>query len=537
MPDHLCITIRFLDGAFHGRADHGEPEWPPSPLRLYQAIVAAAAALWRNHQGISHAEPALRWFETLSPPVIVAPQAREAQGFRLYVPDNAGDLVGKSWSRGNDNSMASYRTEKSIRPMVFPQEAAVHYLWNCEQMPEGFETHRKILSEAIHAITHLGWGVDLVVAAAALIDHDALKKLPGECWRPVADGGQQDLRTPKAGTFDDLAHRHEAFLNRVINSGSFSPVPPLSDYLTLSYSPDTAPATLPYAIYALRDPLDGGRYKAFDPVRRSLHIAGMMRHTASQPGFLRSAGISLEEARSLMLGHGEDPGDKHRAVSGPRLAFIPLPSIESRSNGARVVASARRVLVALRGEGDPSVFRRITQRLEGQELIDEEHKQPAAILQRCRGPLEGAVRSYLPEEGTATWATVTPVILPGYDDPGKHRQRLAPGNQLTAEEKAAVLARLDDRIDSLLRKAIRQVGYSEALATHAELDWRSSGFWPGTALSSHYAVGDQHRRYRRLHVQITWRKPDGSPLSLPGPICIGGGKHTGMGLFAALPVK
>ena len=44
MPDYLCISIRFLGGAFHGRADHGEPEWPPSPLRLYQAIVAASAA-------------------------------------------------------------------------------------------------------------------------------------------------------------------------------------------------------------------------------------------------------------------------------------------------------------------------------------------------------------------------------------------------------------------------------------------------------------------------------------------------------------
>ena len=72
---------------------------------------------------------------------------------------------------------------------------------------------------------------------------------------------------------------------------------------------------------------------------------------------------------------------------------------------------------------------------------------------------------------------------------------------------------------------------------HAELDWRNSGFWPGTALATGYAAGDQHRRFRRLHVKITWLDVDGQAIEVPGPICIGGGKFTGMGLFAALPDK
>ena len=67
----------------------------------------------------------------------------------------------------------------------------------------------------------------------------------------------------------------------------------------------------------------------------------------------------------------------------------------------------------------------------------------------------------------------------------------------------------------------------------AELDWRSTGFWPGTAHAAKYAVPEQHRRYRRLHVGITWRSSDGQIVKVPGPICIGGGKHSGLGLFAA----
>src|SRR5262245_21361941 len=102
MSDYLCISIRVLDGAFHGRADHGEPEWPPSPLRVYQAIVAAAAARWNERCGGRHAAAALRWFEQLHSPTIVAPPPSPvvAKGYRLYVPDNVGDLVAKSWSRG-----------------------------------------------------------------------------------------------------------------------------------------------------------------------------------------------------------------------------------------------------------------------------------------------------------------------------------------------------------------------------------------------------------------------------------------------------
>lgn len=528
MSDHLCITIRFLDGAFHGRADHGEPEWPPSPLRLYQAIVAAAAARWNERRGLRHAESALKWLEQLTPPAIIAPEARESQGYRLYVPNNVGDLVGQSWSRGGDETLAKYRTDKSIRPMVFPSESAVHYLWPASELPSGFDDHRSVLFQAVESITHIGWGVDLVVAAASIVTDEAIAALSGETWQPGSDTPKAELRAPKPGTFDDLARRYEAFLNRVTTSG-FAPVPPLSDYQVVGYRRDSDPASVPHAIFALRS-LDGASYKAFDPARRSLHIAGMLRHAASQPDFLRSAGISPEEGRSLVLGHGEAQGESHQAVAGPRLAFIPLPSIEPREKSL-TISSVRRVLITLRG-GDATLFKRLVQRLEARELHDESKGEPVAILQRQSAGSDGATDRYL--RSASTWATVTPVILPGYDDPRKLRQRLKPGNTLTAEEKAEVLSKLDQRIDLLIRKAIRQAGFSEVLSTHAELDWRSSGFWPGTALATQYAAGDQHRRYRRLHVRITWRDTTGSAIEAPGPICIGSGKFTGMGLFAAL---
>ena len=72
MPSSFCISIRFLQAMCHGRGDLEEPEWPPSPLRVFQSLVAAAAARWNEREHIGHAEASLRWLERQSPPLIVA---------------------------------------------------------------------------------------------------------------------------------------------------------------------------------------------------------------------------------------------------------------------------------------------------------------------------------------------------------------------------------------------------------------------------------------------------------------------------------
>ncbi len=537
MPDYLCISIRFLGGAFHGRADHGEPEWPPSPLRLYQSVVAASAAHWNERGRLQHADAALRWLEQLPPPVIAAPPKRETQGYRLYVPDNVGDLVAKQWSAGkyfdsknHPIDISGYRTEKSVRPLAVPDETAVHYVWPLADAPAGFSEHRETLTAAVRSITHVGWGVDLVVADVSILDESAVRSLKGERWQRSANGEGTPLRTAVTGTLDDLNLRHHAFLNRVTANGGLVPVPPLTVFGITGYSSASQAPQSPRAVFVLRKPDDSG-FRAYDPARRGLHVAGMFRHTASRPEVVRSVGWSNDDARRIILGHGETSGDEHKPVEGGRVAFLPLPSIEMREGGERVVGSIRRVLVTARGAIAPHEFRRFTQRLDGQELTDEKSQEAAALIFR-HGDNYGAIRPYF--EQSATWATVTPVILPGYDDPRKLRRRLDnPDEPLSADEKSDILRKLDARIEHLLRKAIVQSGFSETMARDAELDWSSTGYWPGTAHASQYAVPEQHRRFRRLHVRINWRSPEGRAIKIPGPVCIGGGKHSGLGLFAA----
>src|SRR5438128_1711822 len=163
MSSVFCLTVRFLDPvpSFHGRGDGDEPEWPPSPLRLFQALVAAAAARWREGQFLTYVKPALKWLE-LRTPILVAPSIQaERNGYRMYVPNNAGDLVTSAWARGNeDTKFSSLNVEKDVRPTRLVGGDCVHYHWDIpETMPPEVTEFLETLTTAARSITHLGWGV------------------------------------------------------------------------------------------------------------------------------------------------------------------------------------------------------------------------------------------------------------------------------------------------------------------------------------------------------------------------------------------
>src|ERR1700752_1432178 len=102
MPTHFCLTVRFLQPYSHGRGDGGEPEWPPSPLRVYQALVAAAAARWNQRTKLEYAVPALEWLlHQPAPDVVAAVGIPSDVKYRTFVPDNTGDLAAGTWSRGD----------------------------------------------------------------------------------------------------------------------------------------------------------------------------------------------------------------------------------------------------------------------------------------------------------------------------------------------------------------------------------------------------------------------------------------------------
>ncbi len=531
---HFCLSVRLLDSMYyHGQGDGGSPEWPPSPLRVFQALAAAAAR--RNGGAISDADrSALTWLEgQREAPVVIAPRGAEGAGYRLSVPNNAMDIVARAWAKGiysgtGDANPGTHRTMKAVRPVLLREESALHYIWRLPE-PVGEETRRSVaaLSEMAEGMAALGWGLDLAIGHAEVLDSKQVEELPGERWLPTEGAGKNSLRIPAQGTLEDLVYRHERFLERIGEHG-FVPPPPLSAYRKTEYRRATEPAGREFAAFALLQP-DAGNFRPFDSARRGLTVAGMVR------GVVRAAaersGWSESKIASFVLGHGEARTDREHVAVGPRrFAYVPLPSMEARGGGHALTAgSVRRVMLTTFESGCTEEIRWAARMISGQELTWEHTKEPAALLSLIPASDRGLQRY---TKAAAEWATVTPVILPGYDDPKHYRRRMEAG--VESEEQRDLLARLDARIDGLIRKAIVQAGFAKPLADSAEIEWRQTGFWPGTDLAGRYGAPDHLKRFARYHVKIRWRDARGEPAPVRGPVCIGGGRFCGLGLFAAV---
>ena len=156
MPQSLLIVVRFSEGRYHGQDDgfNGADGWPPSPGRLFQALVAAAA---RGANLLPEDVRALEWMEGLKPPRIAAPAARRGRPVKLFVPNNDLDSVG-----GDPARVSEIRVGKQWRPCFFDSDEPVLYLWDFEP--------RLARAERICAIAErmyqLGRGIDMRGPAA-----------------------------------------------------------------------------------------------------------------------------------------------------------------------------------------------------------------------------------------------------------------------------------------------------------------------------------------------------------------------------------
>jgi CRISPR-associated protein Csb2 len=476
---------------------------------------------------------ALKWLEQQPAPKLIAPAAVTASGYCLSVPNNSLDIVAKAWCRGNDSNTgdanpATHRTMKKVRPTLMIDCDAVHYLWPLvDPLSDQIRVQVEILCDVARSVVALGWGIDMVVGHGAILSDVQADALPGERWSPSASATGDGLRIPKQGTLNALVHRHECFLSRIGPDGFAAP-PTLTDYQTVVYRRAFDPQVRPVAAFSLLK-LDASGFRAFDTPRRSLTVAGMMRYITKLAA--SKSGWPEPKINAFILGHGGSNHAGEEVTVGPeRFGYLPLPSIEGRGEGkARVVGSIRRAMISCFADNCEDEIAWARRALSAQELIDEDQKQAVALLSLVPST-DNVVRYYT--QPAAQWATVTPVVLPGYDDPAHYRRRLKQG--VDAEEQKKLLVHLDERIEGLLRKAIVQAGFSETLAEHAQLEWRKAGFWPGTNMSEQYGAPDHLKRFPRFHVKIQWRDAQNRPMEVPGPICIGGGRFYGLGLFAAL---
>jgi CRISPR-associated protein Csb2 len=492
---YAVISVTFLDPIFHGRADADEPEWPPSPLRLFQALLAGAAAAARPTGGLSDADlAAFHWIEQQPPPLVIAPEARRGQAYRLSVPNNAMDVVAAAWARGNesgrgDASPATHRSMKMVTPVHLESSDTVHYVWGLAEKDSGVVASLQRIAVNLVA---LGWGIDLAFGAARSATEDDLKTLVGERWETGSRDAGVALRIPIAGTLDALNERHRLFLERLAVAGRFTPTPSLSRFGRCHYARPVDRPPRPFAAYQFLSTSESG-FRSFRSTQTA-KVAGMVRHCAGVAAMAAGrcdAGLTPERwAEQYVHGHRQE-GEP----SVGRFSYLPLPTIDPRG----VVDRIRRVAIAdpLGSPGDHA--RWVSQALIGDELINEHTHEAEAALAMCPAT-DYVLKRYA--ASSKRWATVTPVILP-WGDSGKPQ-----------------------RAEKQFLKAVRHAGYNAA--DIADLQLRREPFWRGCDLAGRYFVPQHLRGTASWHVQLEWTH------AVAGPLAIGSGRHCGLGLFASV---
>lgn len=488
MARWLTIEAMFLSGRYHGRRrDGAEAEWPPAPHRLFQALVAAAHLGTRAQEWSDAKADAFRWLERRDPPEIAAAEGQKGSAFTLSVPNNDMDV--SDWVKAGGKAPSALRTMKPFRPMLLNGDSTVRFLWpiSDEEWPQA-RAHAELLAGEARYLHSLGLGLDLVAGNGLILDDKGKSALPGDVW--LADPNGKSARVQREGSFDELIRRHAAFLNRVASGRGADrfidpPAPPLH-VQWVSYRRRTDARIRMVHAFDLVKP--NGAVASFDP-QRAIHVAAWLRHAAHQA----AKKLKLESAfvDRFVCGHGENEADKN-----DRFSYLPLPTLPAKGQDGRI----RRVLLAEPFGASDSRASAIAYSLANGALIDEAGEIKAdlrAIDDRREGDF--VFSRYLKK--SRKWGSVTPLVIPGRDD---YRTRKA---------------------HALVLKALGQAGFTTPVT---EIHLQREPVFPGARLAAAYRVPTYLKEFPRSHAVINFAE------EVYGPVALGAGRHSGIGIFAAL---
>lgn len=488
---HLLIAVHWLDDRYHGLLDReGPPEWPPSPYRLFQALVAGAA---RRGELEAETGMALDWLQRLNPPMIIAPRSRHGQAVTHFVPNNDGDKKPNRQDR---------LTGKTFRPTLMLDPPDIHYLW---EIPLDQVSQAEGVCKAARCLTSLGWGIDMAYADGQLIDGDQIAKLPGVRWYPRKNVQRYDglLRVPTfdrgtgVGSLSDLKHAHQSALNRIQHGKPLNTVEKPKVFDRVFYESKERLLGRPYIVFELHQ--DEGSVFAYHQ-DRLIHIAGMVRHLAIVAmGKALPEGADAEWVNRYVAGHNCDDAVGHRQFS-----YLPLPSIGHRHADHKV----RRVMITA-PVGDDRLLQHLARRLNGLQLKPTAQTNLDHPPTLVRVHQDNVARLYA--QSADLWASVTPVILPGHDD---HKP---------------------DKTRKLIEKALEQSGIDQ----RCEFEWSAFSQFPKSLSAHKYGRDRRQTGYIRpshllsqTAVHLKLRFHDG--LRVPGPLAIGAGRHCGLGMLARM---
>jgi len=364
----------------------------------------------------------------------------------------------------------------------------LHYLWLIDdaEWPTAESRVNVLLQEARYLLA-LGWGIDMAVGQGRLLTPDEADALTGERWHPWPNHGlgEDARRVAVIGTLENLMRVHTTCLNR-FDGKLYRPPDKLSVFGTVHYLTGTAIPRRSSTAFVL------------EPFRRELHrpalrqetvakVSAMLRHTACEAAKADSPHVFPGGSERYVAGHIPNRNDQ-----SVRFSYLPLPTIGHPHADGLI----RRVLIAEPYGGDGVQIAWASRRLLNRELVEDTTQKTYAFLAKPEAE-DSVINTYT--KASKTWASVTPVVLPGFDE-GKYEKALG-----------------------LLRKAVQQAGLAVEMIEDVNL--RKAPFWPGSQHPRLYFRPDYLRGLPAWHVHLQFYEP------VPGPLTIGAGRHCGLGLF------
>ena len=495
----MLISVRLHDGRYHGIGDN-----PPSPARLFQALVAGCGI---GGPLSDKQKRSLQWLEGLDPPLIASPLMKAGQKYTNYLPNNDLDAKG-----GDRRRIGKIRTVKQLRPRLFDAKVPFLYAWTFDA-DEFARHHAATIYKLAERLYQFGRGWDMAWAwGEELTEAELARRLldfPGAVYRATGEGAGKNLRCPTHGTLESLLRRYSAHRFQAVTSGR---------RITQLYSHQPKPRfqPVPYnspavrCLYELREQDTAAKFASW-PLERVAVLVESLRDAAKRRLQESLPAQKSRDIERVLVGRKANVDDA--VPTSLRIRIVPLPSIGHRHADHDI----RRVLVEV-PSGCPLRAVDVDWAFAGLEL---EHPVYGTSIDVTPTEAHNMLKHYGVDGRHRVWRSVTPVALPRL----AARRRIDPSRD-TEQAKSATERRVEqERASAAVFQALRHVQIRSRLEnTYVQREpFESNG-----QLVDAFVKGTRFSKERLWHVQIKF----GEPVEVQGPLVVGDGRFLGLGIMA-----
>ncbi|MCL6444090.1 MAG: type I-U CRISPR-associated protein Cas5/Cas6 [Alicyclobacillus sp.] len=189
----LVMEIEFLSGVCFATTepDSAVADWPPQPDRIFSALVAT----WAAHGKRDEETEALKWLESLRPPLLDASNAAPRTAYISFVPPNDATSSKKKHAVDVIPAMRTRQPRQFVGTR--PERPVVRLFWK-DADPDGIRQHADALNALAADTSYVGHSSSLTRCHVYCTDDE------------VPEGVQEPKRRIYPGRLDELVRTFEA---------------------------------------------------------------------------------------------------------------------------------------------------------------------------------------------------------------------------------------------------------------------------------------------------------------------------------------